>query len=522
MAYTYQRTVTVTPASDQYAWSAVDGNGNDILGGWIQITEDSNIEDQWDILVQDNTGSSQRTATLTVTHSNGTTSDSISVTQAGVASSSNPQPNPQTGYTMVTGAATNIFDSGFTMHGDPDYTAPAGQTGNPPGSCPRGFMWGTDSNNLTNEIIDTTSSNNNPDPNTFMGGTNAFSYNLTGLQPETTYYYKAFITENSQICEPAGGGIGSGNPGTKLFGALQTVTTAAATLNFTAFNTSVGTSLSNSVAGNEVDETPQFQRIWFEIQSTNDLAGYTIDIDSLVKTSPTSGAGEILDFSISNSSMIPNGSTNLTSLTPFEFGANGSASNSVAVLSLAIQPDNVTEGDEVYQLTISPDYKDANGNVAGQHGLSLTKTFTIRDTSGFVPVQAAYGDTTEYDMLGTGVETTANGVTILTYTFDNDPATVGPAHQILLSPQGDPLHVFYGTGNVNTPGAVYWSNSPTGASNDSNAIQHVVNGVISGTLIDQADANNSGSGGQFYGTWQINFSDNALPILNENENVIGG
>ena len=494
MAYTYQRTVTVTPASDQYAWSAVDGNGNDILGGWIQITEDSNIEDQWDILVQDNTGSSQRTATLTVTHSNGTTSDSISVTQAGVASSSSPAPsNPNDGYAIVTGAATNLFDTGFTMHAAPSYTGQSPQT------APRGFEWGTDQNNLSNNEV------NN------LGGTSAYSHNLTGLTPETTYYYRAYIT--------APGGI--------MYGTTQSITTPATQLSFTAFNTSVGTSLGNSVAGNEVDETPASagnvanERIWFEIEATTDLAGYTIDINSLVKTSPTSGAGEIADFSINNSSMIPNGSTNLTSLASFEFGGQSAPSNAKAVLSLAIKADNVTEGDEVYQLTISPDYKDANGNVAGQHGLSLTKTFTIRDTSGFVPVQAAYGDTTEYDMLGTGVETTANGVTILTYTFDNDPATVGPAHQILLSPQGDPLHVFYGTGNVNTPGAVYWSNSPTGASNDSNAIQHPTNGMITGTLIDQADANNTGSGGQFYGQWQINFSDNALPIINELEENLG-
>lgn len=519
MAHTYIRTVTVTPVDDQYAWSAVDGNGNDILGGWIQITEDSNIEDQWDILVQDNTGSSQRTATLTVTHSNGTTSDSISVTQAGVAQPSGGNQttaDPNQGYSIVTGAASNVFDTGFTMHGDPDYT------GQSPDTCPRGFMWGTDSNNLTNEIIDTMGSNNNSDPNTFMGGTAPYSYNLTGLQPETTYYYKAFITLNSQICETTGGGVGSGNPGTKLFGALQTVNTPSAALNFTAFNTLVGSSPSTGVAGNEVDEDPQFQRIWFEIQSTNDLAGYTIDIASLVKTSPTSGAGEIADFSISNSGMIPNGSTNLTSLTPFEFGANGSPSNSVAVLSLAIKPDNVTEGDEVYQLTISPDYKDANGNVAGQHGLSLTKSFTIRDTSGFVPIQAAYGDTTNYDMLGTGVETSpSSGVTILTYTFDNDPATVGPAHQILLSPEGNPLHVFQSSGNVNTPGAVYWSNDANGSTNDSATIAFGVNAPITGTQIDSANADNSGSGGQFYGAWQINFSDQALPILNETENNLG-
>lgn len=491
MPHTYIRTVTVTPADDQYAWSAVDGNGNDInlSGGWIQITEDSNIEDQWDILVQDNTGSSQRTATLTVTHSNGTTSDSISVTQAGIANAggSPPAQNPNNGYSIVTGAATNVFDTGFTMHGDPDYTGQSPQT------APRGFEWGTDQNNLSNNV------QNN------LGGTSAYSHNLTGLTPETTYYYRAYIT--------APGGI--------MYGTTQSVTTPATQLSFTAFNTSVGTSLGNSVAGNEVDETPNTPRIWFEIEATSDLAGYTIDIVSLVKTSPTSGAGEITDFSISNSSMIPNGSTNLTSLAPFEFGGPSAPSNAKAVLNLAIYADNVTEGDEVYQLTISPDYKDANGNVAGQHGLSTTKSFTIRDTSGFVPIQAAYGDTTDYDMLGTGVETSpSSGVTILTYTFDNEPATVGPAHQILLSPEGNPLHVFHSTGNVNTPGAVYWSNDANGATNDSAAIQHALNGTITGTAVSSANANNTGSGGQFFGQWQINFSDKALPIINESENQL--
>ena len=491
MAHTYIRTVTVTPVDDQYAWSAVDGNGNDILGGWIQITEDSNTEDQWDILVQDNTGSSQRTATLTVTHSNGTTSDSISVTQAGVAQPSSgggqTTADPNAGYSIVTGAASNVFDTGFTMHGDPDFN------GMSPSTDPRGFEWGTDQNNLSNDV------QNN------LGGTSAYSHNLTGLTPETTYYYRAYIT--------APGGI--------MYGTTQSVTTPATQISFTAFNTSVGTSLGNSVAGSEVDETPNTPRIWFEIEGTTDLAGYTIDIDSLVKTSPTAGAGEIADFSISNSSMIPNGSTNLTSLASFEFGGPSAPSNAKAVLMLAIYADNVSEGDEVYQLTISPDYKDANGNVAGQHGLPLTKSFTIRDTSGFVPIQAAYGDTTDYDMLGTGVESSpSSGVTILTYTFNNNPATVGPAHQILLSPEGNPLHVFQSSGNVNTPGAVYWSNDANGSTNDSATIAFGVNAPITGTAVDSANANNTGSGGQFYGQWQINFSDRALLILNENENTL--
>ena len=107
MAHTYIRTVTVTPVSDQYSWSAVDGDGNDILGGWIQIVEDSNIEDQWNITVQDNQGSSQRTATLTVTHSNGTTSDSISVTQAGVANVGGGSPPP----VQTTAAPQGTYDS---------------------------------------------------------------------------------------------------------------------------------------------------------------------------------------------------------------------------------------------------------------------------------------------------------------------------------------------------------------------------------------------------------------------------
>ena len=492
MAYTYQRTVTVSPIDDAYSWTKVD-NATNQDANWINITnaqQNNQDTDTWNIEVLDNSSSSQRTAVVQVNHSNGVTTDSFTITQVGVAqqSSGTTTADPNQGYSIVTGAGSNIFDSGFTMHGDPDYTGQASIS-----TCPRGFMWGTDSNNLTNEIIDTIGSNNNSDPSTFMGGTNAYSYNLTGLQPETTYYYKAFITLNSQICETAGGGYGNGNPGTKLFGALQTVTTASATLNFTAFNTSVGTGLSNSVAGNEVDETPNTPRIWFEIEATSDLDGYTIDIVSLVKTSPQSTPGEILDFNVSNSSMIPNGSTNLTSLAPFEFGGPSAPSNAKAVLMLAIKADNKTEGNETYQLTISPDYKDANGNVAGQHGLSTTKNFIINDTSIYTATSIGYG-LTPFNALGSPTVTNPGALTLSTYTFDNSGGTFGPGHQILINAFED-LDPIMETTNTNTPNTFYWSNNADGSTNDTNTINGSgSNAVIHNLAIDTNSTSGSGTG----------------------------
>ena len=74
--YNYNRTVTVVPStSTGYTWSNTGSS-------WITITR-VGTSDAWDIEVATNTGST-RSATLTVLHEDGTTSNSMTVDQAGV------------------------------------------------------------------------------------------------------------------------------------------------------------------------------------------------------------------------------------------------------------------------------------------------------------------------------------------------------------------------------------------------------------------------------------------------------
>ena len=202
-----------------------------------------------------------------------------------------------------------------------------------------------------------------------------------------------------------------------------------------------------------------------------------------------------------------NGST-INDLAPFEFGGSGTASNAQAKLYLAIAEDNLTEGTETYQVTISPDYKDANGNVAGQHGLATTYSFNINDTSVNVPVQAAYGQPANHGILGSGVTSTSGSVTLFTYTFDNNPAVVGPSHTILFSPESSPTHTI-NTSATNVANTIYWSNSADGSTNDTNAITAGANAVLQNFSVSGQNANNTGSGGSFYGSWQVTFEDKA-------------
>jgi hypothetical protein len=74
MAYTYTRTITTSPEGALYTW-------NNPASSWITITQQG-TSDSWNIEILDNTGDA-RSATLTVTHEDGVTSDSISVSQAG-------------------------------------------------------------------------------------------------------------------------------------------------------------------------------------------------------------------------------------------------------------------------------------------------------------------------------------------------------------------------------------------------------------------------------------------------------
>ena len=87
MAHTYTRTVTVVPADDGYTWS-------NPATGWIVITQVGS-SDTWNIEVLDNTTNQSRSATLTVNHTDGSTTNSITVNQAAGASGGvTPTPTP--------------------------------------------------------------------------------------------------------------------------------------------------------------------------------------------------------------------------------------------------------------------------------------------------------------------------------------------------------------------------------------------------------------------------------------------
>ena len=81
-SYTYTRTVNVQPLGSSYTWT-------NPASSWITITQQG-TSDSWNIEIANNTSNTSRSATLTVTHEDGVTSDSINVNQAGVAN--NPTP----------------------------------------------------------------------------------------------------------------------------------------------------------------------------------------------------------------------------------------------------------------------------------------------------------------------------------------------------------------------------------------------------------------------------------------------
>ena len=82
----YSRTVSITPVGTAYSW--------DTPPSWITITQ-VGTTDEWTITVAANTGSA-RSAVLTVRHDNGTTTDTINVTQAGVTVPPTATPVPPT------------------------------------------------------------------------------------------------------------------------------------------------------------------------------------------------------------------------------------------------------------------------------------------------------------------------------------------------------------------------------------------------------------------------------------------
>ena len=100
MAYTYTRTITTSPEGALYTW-------NNPASSWITITQQG-TSDSWNIEIADNAGGA-RSATLTVTHEDGTTTDSISVSQAGATV--NPTATP----TATPTPTPTTLSSTFTM-----------------------------------------------------------------------------------------------------------------------------------------------------------------------------------------------------------------------------------------------------------------------------------------------------------------------------------------------------------------------------------------------------------------------
>lgn len=88
MAHTYTRTVTVVPSSAEYSWT-------NPANGWITINQVGS-SDTWEITVNDNQTNQARSATLTVNHADGTTTNSINVNQAagGITATVTPTPTP--------------------------------------------------------------------------------------------------------------------------------------------------------------------------------------------------------------------------------------------------------------------------------------------------------------------------------------------------------------------------------------------------------------------------------------------
>ena len=93
MAYTYTRTITTSPEGALYTW-------NNPASSWITITQQG-TSDSWNIEIADNAGGA-RSATLTVTHEDGVTTDTINVSQAGVTVEPTATPVPPTATATAT------------------------------------------------------------------------------------------------------------------------------------------------------------------------------------------------------------------------------------------------------------------------------------------------------------------------------------------------------------------------------------------------------------------------------------
>lgn len=439
----HQKTITVSPADDVYAWTK-SGDSN---GSWITITNAQNAgvdTDTWNFTVGANTGA-QRVAVCTVTHSNGTTAESFTITQA---TGGSPVVLP----TITTGAISSITETSMTLLGNEDNNGGEALTA-------RGFKMGLAANAMNSTF-----------PVSLSGGAGFFK-NVTGLTGGTTYYAQAYGTNSA--------GEATGNT-------VSATTVAANNMSFNSFSVEA----QNNPDGINVPEpnpaTSFSNNALITITSTNVPDGYYIPVVSITKIAPSAGAGQYADFNASNSSLLI-GST-INDLGVFTF------SGDVAIGTLRVQGDNTTEGNETYRVTISPDYLDDNDNVIGQHGLNAYVDFVILDNSISTATELGYNNASNYGALGAPVTSTSGGTTFSTYTWNNNGGAYGPTHNILFKANGqaDPS---YNTGSTNTVNTFYWSLDSEGATNDSAAI----NGSASSCVVNATAMNPNGQGGSGVG-----------------------
>ena len=264
---------------------------------------------------------------------------------------------------------------------------------------------------------------------------------------------------------------------------------------FVVFQTSDNTSSSvEEAAGNTGNAT-------FRITGTNIPDGYEIAVTNIqvLDSNGAPGAGDIADFDVANSSMLVG--TDLTSgnLNPFVF------TNNVAELDLQVVADNVTEGNETYRVTISANVTDSSGGSQGTHGLTSTIDFIINDTSIYAPALMYYGNVGNPGLLGSAQASTAsNGDILSTYTWDNNTTPLGPAHTIIVDTFNDiDPQVTSGSAAVNTAGAVYWSNSADGSTNDTTSIVGSgANAVVHNFNISANSASNGVNTGNASLSWE--------------------
>ena len=118
-----------------------------------------------------------------------------------------------------------------------------------------------------------------------------------------------------------------------------------------------------------------------------------------------------------------------------------------------------------------------------------------------------YGNSNNFDLLGSAQASTAsNGDILSTYTWDNNTTPLGPSHTIIVDTFNDidPVVISGSGAAVNTPGAVYWSNSEEGSTDDTTDI--VGSGANAVVHNFNTDANNA-SNGQDSGNASLSWED---------------